>query len=709
MARPPPARSTPHSSPTNTLRTRKSFDQLLTGRSLGDWNSLSAEYFDEAGAARRCQRSTATQGWIIFAGGSDCPGAETLFQELGSNMPRPQSWSRSPRSNSDNSGTFSSVFSPQPSSSAFPQPSRPTHRFSHSNNRVETALMPPPEASQRLSTGMAGPGPMQTRGMQRLEARRQMEEANFLNSKARSRHLNPSVDLRGLEYVSADDENLLCPICRCPFVDPVVLSECDHCFCRDCIRQSWASTYTPLEQRGDCPNCRTPARLGPRSSANKVLHNILDDLLVKCPRHEDGCTATLKRGEVQDHVSIYCPYSLQECPVLTCELPVRRKDADQGCLHYGVSCLECKSALQKSELESHWRSQCPERKMECSKCHSQVSSKDMTVHNHQTCPAISVECLGAAIGCTHRSKRGQAEEHILTCTFAKLAPIMALQKQRIDEQDAAQKAMSRKLEVMQSGISALQDILLPKQLAAVEEGEAAVADCFPSAAQSLPIRRHQRSESEGDASNRRQLYAFPFQPPSQAASSSESLEAAGGAPTSSQLPSGSAPSAPGPRPDDLPEPFSADFDMPSPFPPPTTNGPYVSPLHHLLSMHESLRDEMSRLSTALSELDARHSMQTLNENLRTREEISYLSAQVAGTSRQVHWLTQAQLQRQGRSGTPVAGSSASAGVDIAGAGAGVEAAVSSAASALRGAAGVLGMGQQGERRRGHSEEGRTKL
>ena len=120
-------------------------------------------------------------------------------------------------------------------------------------------------------------------------------------------------------------------------------------------------------------------------------------------------------------------------------------------------------------------------------------------------------------------------------------------------------------------------------------------------------------------------------------------------------------------------------------------------------MHESLRDEMSRVSAALAELDGRHGMQILNENLRMREEMAYLGAQVAGLQRQVHWLTAAQLQRvQGRGGTPgPSGTGMAEG--------GVEA-VSTAATALRGAARVVNVGQgQVPMRRGTSEEGRTKL
>ena len=117
-------------------------------------------------------------------------------------------------------------------------------------------------------------------------------------------------------------------------------------------------------------------------------------------------------------------------------------------------------------------------------------------------------------------------------------------------------------------------------------------------------------------------------------------------------------------------------------------------------MHESLRDEMSRVSAALAELDGRHGMQILNENLRVREEVAFLGAQVAGLQRQVHWLTAAQLQRgQGRGGT-----------EGAGLGEGGGEAVSTAATALRGAARVVNVGQGlVPMRRGTSEEGRTKL
>ena len=551
-----------------------------------------------------------------------------------------------------------------------------------------------------------------------------MEEQHYLNAKARAQNYNPPVDLRLLDYVSPYDDNLMCPICRCPFVEPVVLAECDHCFCRDCIRQCWNSSrsYNPLGPRGDCPSCRTPAKLGPRNATNKILTNIVEDLMVKCPKSDEGCTAEVKRGEIADHVGIYCGYALVECTGEDCESPVRRKDAVQGCLHYGVSCLSCRTELEKWKLDTHWRNECPDRQVQCELCKSSVFYRELEEHSKQTCPAISIPCPGQALGCTTRSKRGQLETHAKNCMLARLAPVMEKQQQRLDEQEAAQKQMSRKLEVLENGFSALQGMLY--QSPRVENPDRLSAD-----SSHLPFQRSISSATTDSAEP--STFDFPVPPSSNPTSAVQSpttmppqllnhQNTSSGSNTtevSHALPhrrptfhDPSSPTANEPYPDFLP-------------PPSTTGGPYSSPLHHLLSLHESLRDETSRISAALAELDGRHSMQILNENLRTREEISYLGGQVTGVQRQVHWLTSVQLQRQqggggggGRSTPGGTGVGSSSGGD-ASAGAGVEAAVSAvstAATALRGAARVVNVGQGGAQqgvpmRRRTSEEGRTKL
>ncbi|KAF1824515.1 uncharacterized protein K489DRAFT_305676, partial [Dissoconium aciculare CBS 342.82] len=388
-------------------------------------------------------------------------------------------------------------------------------------------------------------------------------------------------DLRMIDYVATVDENLTCPICRCPFIDPVILNECDHCFCRDCIRQTWttpSSPYSPHGPRGDCPSCRTPAKLGPRSATTKILVNILDDLLVKCPNTGEGCSTIVKRGEVQDHVTIYCGYAKIECPDENCDLPIRRKDALQGCLHVDVSCVACREELQTSTLEQHWAETCPDRVFPCNLCDASISYKDLVEHNQRLCPAVSIPCPGSALGCYLVGKKEDMESHATHCVLAKLAPVLDAQRQRMDEQEAAQKEMNRKLEIFESGFSTIQNIICPQH----DVSDANTADNLPI----NPVNRLTRTQSV----------------PSPAYGREHAVDVS--------------------------------FSNPA-----LTNAPYTSPFHHLLSMHEALREEVNRTSTALADLDGRHSVQILNENIRMRDEIAYVGAQVAGLQRQVTWLT----------------------------------------------------------------------
>lgn len=66
---------------------------------------------------------------------------------------------------------------------------------------------------------------------------------------------------------------------------------------------------------------------------------------------------------------------------------------------------------------------------------------------------------------------------------------------------------------------------------------------------------------------------------------------------------------------------------------------------YLLSIHESLREEVSQLSTALSDLDVRASMSIMNENLRLREDMAHISAGLNTVRMQVHMLINSRLQQ----------------------------------------------------------------
>lgn len=77
-------------------------------------------------------------------------------------------------------------------------------------------------------------------------------------------------------------------------------------------------------------------------------------------------------------------------------------------------------------------------------------------------------------------------------------------------------------------------------------------------------------------------------------------------------------------------------------------GPFDSTSHHLLCLHESLREEVTRFSDAVREADAKASMLVMNESLRVKEDFAHTNAAIGGMRMQLHWLMSARLQNQQR-------------------------------------------------------------
>ncbi|THW95022.1 hypothetical protein D6D17_07762 [Aureobasidium pullulans] len=369
------------------------------------------------------------------------------------------------------------------------------------------------------------------------------------------------VDFRALDYVSTYDSNLECPICRSAFVDPVVVTDCDHHFCRDCLdyTTSW-NQYS-----GTCPTCRRPGRLNGSGSASKLLLNILDDLVVKCPNQSDGCDKQVKRGHLPDHLTIYCPYTLVECPEDGCDQRVPRKDAAQ-CLHQPVSCLACRQSMTVQELDSHWQNECADHDIPCPSCAASIPYRYQQTHLALHCPETNAACPARQFGCSFNTKRKHLPSHSLMCSLAKLAPYLAAQQERQDEQDQARQSLEKRLGILQQEVSAYRSM-----------------------------------------SGTSQQTSRPPAPPEDTSYFANNL---------------------------------ADFDL-ADF---EDFQPHASPTQHLLSLHENLREEVSRQANTIHEVDTRLSMMLLNENMRLKDELAYQGAQLSALMRQVGWLTNARLQ-----------------------------------------------------------------
>lgn len=152
------------------------------------------------------------------------------------------------------------------------------------------------------------------------------------------------VDLRLLDYVAQVDENLVCPICRCPFIDPIRLP-CDHTFCQDCVDSAFSGEIETLRL---CPTCRTATSGQDTLPVPRFVLRMLDELMVECPKR---CQVRVCRGDVNDHLACYCAESEEECDSEQCGLAVSRKLKGRGCLHQMKACDHCGEAVMEKDFE----------------------------------------------------------------------------------------------------------------------------------------------------------------------------------------------------------------------------------------------------------------------------------------------------------------------------------------------------------------------
>ncbi|KAL2755293.1 hypothetical protein ACRALDRAFT_1064537 [Sodiomyces alcalophilus JCM 7366] len=219
------------------------------------------------------------------------------------------------------------------------------------------------------------------------------------------------IDFHGLVYVDAVDDNLLCPICKMPFVTPVT-TPCDHTFCFDCLKQA-------CETRHVCPIDRKKFRPKNVRATSRLLRNQLDSLMVACPNAERGCEENMRREDVVMHTH-KCDYTLAACPDATCPKKVTtrllRKN-EKKCLHTATACPYCETQTEKATMDEHIIRDCPKNTTTCASCGKDTRKSDLDKHLKRECPEVDAACDYTEYGCRHRAKRMLLAEHHETCVY----------------------------------------------------------------------------------------------------------------------------------------------------------------------------------------------------------------------------------------------------------------------------------------------------
>ncbi|KAK0659919.1 TNF receptor-associated factor 2 [Lasiodiplodia hormozganensis] len=364
------------------------------------------------------------------------------------------------------------------------------------------------------------------------------------------------VEYHQLELVAPCDKNLCCLICMEPYVNPKRLL-CEHTFCEVClsdhIRYAIGQSYSYPGSGARCPTCRRELNMDAEPlGVSRIVTNMLDELLVKCPNKAEGCAWQGQRCEVQDHIDFACEYRLVECPARACSHPVMAKDLDKGCLHNFVNCEYCDERVMVIQLEAHHLKVCPFRMDDCRDCGSEVVRKEMEAHRSNDCPKAIINCPAQDFGCDYNCQRDQMDEHKRGCTIARMLPMLQRMKTRQDDLEAENSQLRRQVSCLEQGLNALQAMV-----------------ALPPGATAYEV------------------------------------------------------------------PGAADL----------TNLNPISDANHqdLIAQHETLRNEVSRLSNMIAEVEARTNIQLHNEVLRINTDMARTEAALGAMRSQQQWLINARL------------------------------------------------------------------
>ncbi|KAL9976073.1 hypothetical protein ACROYT_G013320 [Oculina patagonica] len=212
------------------------------------------------------------------------------------------------------------------------------------------------------------------------------------------------------EFVDKILDSQTCPVCLLPMRDAVQTTECGHRFCKDCL-EGILRSENPV-----CPNDRLKIKAKGGFYSDKAWARDILCLRVKCKQHETGCNWIGQLRHAEEHQKA-CPYEEERC-------------------------TDCGTDIQRRNLETHCKEECPERMVECTFCHDnyrfarkeiheiccnrfpiictnncgalRIPREEMDSHISNHCPLTEVTCPYAKAGCPFKDKRAHLNRHMET-------------------------------------------------------------------------------------------------------------------------------------------------------------------------------------------------------------------------------------------------------------------------------------------------------
>lgn len=109
-----------------------------------------------------------------------------------------------------------------------------------------------------------------------------------------------------------------------------------------------------MEASPYCPIDRTVLSRDEFQPAAKIISNMVNELLVYCPRYEQGCSYIGQRQFIKSHLKNDCQYTIAACELEECKELLLKKDLQthaETCRYRIMECNMCKKKLCAYKLE----------------------------------------------------------------------------------------------------------------------------------------------------------------------------------------------------------------------------------------------------------------------------------------------------------------------------------------------------------------------
>ncbi|KAJ6235859.1 tnf receptor associated factor [Anaeramoeba flamelloides] len=231
-----------------------------------------------------------------------------------------------------------------------------------------------------------------------------------------------------LDYVSTNiSDSLICHLCQKPFFDPVDCP-CSHTFCSLCI-----TDYLKNSTQPKCPICSQSLNRGDLNPTHILIYNLVNELIVRCSNKLQGCTAEVKRIDLEKH-SHECQFRTVSCPNKGCTEKILAKDLEQHlevCGFKRVVCPNkgCGQIFNSEELQEHL-TECLYTLESCQYCNKELIRKNLEIHLKDECLEIVRNCPYFDFGCPFKGKKNELEKHINNeCPYNVLSGLIGKNRQ----------------------------------------------------------------------------------------------------------------------------------------------------------------------------------------------------------------------------------------------------------------------------------------